>query len=118
MITIIGRNPVLESLRSGQTISDIYIKEGVKFDDKINEILDLAKSSHIRFKFVSKRFLDNISENAVHQGVAAIKVEKVQRRMQAILEEFDIKRIIPKIIYIRGKTRAAARTAGMLMRIK
>jgi len=101
MISILGRNPVLEALRSGQNISDIYIKEGVLIDAKIKEILDLAKSNKVRFKFVSKTFLDKISDGAIHQGVAALKQEKIQPKLNKVLLSFEQNQINPFIIYIR-----------------
>lgn len=101
MITILGRNPVLEALKSGQNISDIYIKEGIKIDDKVSEILNLAKSNKIRFKFVSKRFLDNLSENTIHQGIAATKTEAIKRKLEVILKDFESRGIQPKIVFIR-----------------
>ena len=101
MITILGRNPVLESLRSEQDISDIYIKERTIIDSKIKEILDLAKDRNIRFKFVSRQFLDKVAEGAIHQGVAGIKRDKVAKSLEQILKDLEEKKIDPFIVYIR-----------------
>lgn len=101
MVTIEGRNPVLEAFRAGQIISDVYIKEGVVIDNKISEIMQLAKQTHARYKFVSKKTLDNLSVSGIHQGIIALKQEKLQRGFKEILEELEANKTTPFIIYIR-----------------
>ena len=101
MISVEGRNPVLESLRAGQHISDVYIKEGAIIDDKISEIINLCREKKIRYKFVTKKFLDKISTSEIHQGVIALRLEKKQQGLRAILEQFEDEKIVPFMIYIR-----------------
>jgi 23S rRNA (guanosine2251-2'-O)-methyltransferase len=101
MITIEGRNPVLESLRAGQLITDVYLKEGIVIDSKVGEILDMAKKLNVRFKFVSKKYLDNLSQSGIHQGIIALKHEKMSAGLVGQLKNLEEKGVTPNIIYIR-----------------
>jgi len=89
MVIILGRNTVLESLRSGQPITDLYLKEGIGIDSKVSEILSKAKEGKVRYRFVSKRFLDNMSQGAIHQGIIAVKTEAERISLQKFLESFN-----------------------------
>jgi len=101
MVTIEGRNPVLESLRAKQLITDVYIKEGVVIDSKISEILELCKQQKIRYKFVTKKFLDKLANLAIHQGIIAIRHESKQLGLVEFLEELEQDKKTPFIVYIR-----------------
>ncbi len=65
---ICGRNPVSEALRSGISIDTIYIngENGV-----LGKIRVMAKKNGIVVKDVSSRKLDQMTDGAAHQGVAA-----------------------------------------------
>lgn len=65
---IIGRNPVLEALKSGKPIDSIYIGgEG----GSISVIQKMARDKGIVIKQVSQQKLDQMSGGASHQGVIA-----------------------------------------------
>jgi len=68
---IIGRNPVLMALQSETALDRILIADGIRKDQKIHDILALARRRKVRYQFVPRRKLDDLSEGAVHQGVAA-----------------------------------------------
>ena len=66
---IIGRNPVLEALKSGEIIDTLYISSnggGI-----ISHIVALAKEKNITVKNVSDKKLSSMCENKSHQGVIA-----------------------------------------------
>ncbi|MCT8136413.1 23S rRNA (guanosine(2251)-2'-O)-methyltransferase RlmB [Anaerobacillus sp. CMMVII] len=67
---IVGKNPVLEALRSGHTINKIWIGEGTQ-KGQVNQILDLAKENGIQFQFVPKKKLESLVDATNHQGVVA-----------------------------------------------
>lgn len=67
---IIGRNPVLEAIRSGRSIDKILIKKG-KYEGSIVPIIKKAKEAKILIQEVDKAKLDTISEGENHQGVIA-----------------------------------------------
>lgn len=67
---IIGKNPVLEALRSGHTINKIWIGEGTQ-KGQVNQVIDLAKENGIQFQFVPKKKLESLVDTQNHQGIVA-----------------------------------------------
>lgn len=67
---IIGRNPVLEVLKSGKEIEKLYVQKG-ELKGSINKILGLAQDRNVIVQRVDKNKLDQISHSN-HQGVAAL----------------------------------------------
>ncbi len=66
---IIGRNPVLEALRSGRDMNKILIAEGAQ-KGQIQQVIQLAKKNGVIVQQVPKKKLDQMVEGH-HQGVAA-----------------------------------------------
>lgn len=71
MLSLEGRNVVLEALRAERDLSEILLARGVKVDGKIQEILDLARHQGVEVNRVKRRELDKISQTGVHQGIIA-----------------------------------------------
>lgn len=67
---IIGRNPVLEAIRSGRTIDKILVKKG-KYEGSIVPIIKKAKEAKIIIQEVDRAKLDMIAEGENHQGIIA-----------------------------------------------
>lgn len=67
---VIGRQPVLEALRSGQEINKVLIAKGSR-QGSIREIFALAKEQGIVIQEVERTVLDKLSEGANHQGILA-----------------------------------------------
>lgn len=65
-----GKNPVLEALRSGREMNKVWIAEGVK-KAGIAELLQLAREAGIIVLFVPKNKVDQLTDGANHQGIAA-----------------------------------------------
>jgi 23S rRNA (guanosine2251-2'-O)-methyltransferase len=72
MNLIIGRKPVLEAIKSGETIDHIYILQGQK-GSSIFEIYKLAKQHGIRANEVPPAKFKSFSLDPNTQGVVAIK---------------------------------------------
>ncbi|MFC3885273.1 23S rRNA (guanosine(2251)-2'-O)-methyltransferase RlmB [Bacillus songklensis] len=66
---IIGRNPVLESLRSGREINKIWLAEGAQ-KGPVNQITQLAKQNGVLVQVVPKKKIEQMVEGN-HQGVVA-----------------------------------------------
>lgn len=70
----IGRNAVIELLKSGRTVDRVYIKhdpaEGV-----LGKIISLANENHIPIIETDNRKLDKLADGSVHQGVIAVAAE-------------------------------------------
>lgn len=71
MLSLEGRNVVLEALRAERDLSEILLDRGVKVDGKIQEILGLARQQGVRVNRVKRKELDKISQTGVHQGIIA-----------------------------------------------
>lgn len=67
---VIGRNAVIEALKSDRTIETLYISNN-KLEGSINTIIGLAKENKILIKEVDKKKLDSMCDGEVHQGVIA-----------------------------------------------
>lgn len=67
---IIGRNPVLEAIRSGRSIDKILVKKG-RYEGSIVPIIKKAKEAKILIQEVDRAKLDAIAEGENHQGVIA-----------------------------------------------
>lgn len=68
---IIGRNPVMEALRSGREIEKIFIKKGGA-EGSIVSIIKKARALGITITEVDKQKLDYMSEGGSHQGIVAL----------------------------------------------
>jgi len=68
---VVGRNPVLELLKTEKRVDKIYILKG-DLQGSINKILGIARERKIVVQEVDKKKLDSISEGNAHQGVAAL----------------------------------------------
>ena len=80
---IYGKNAVIEALESGnREFNRILISNTSRADEKIEKIKQLAKESGIVFQFVNKEKLNQIAQEARHQGVIAqiapIKYEELE----------------------------------------
>lgn len=67
---IIGRNPVMEAIRSGRSIDKILIKKG-KYEGSVIPIIKKAKSAGIIIQEVDRSKLDMVAEGENHQGIIA-----------------------------------------------
>ena len=64
-----GKNPVLEALRSERDINKIWIAEGSK-RGQMQQVIRLAKEANVFVQFVPKKKLDEMIDGN-HQGVIA-----------------------------------------------
>ncbi|WP_053364752.1 23S rRNA (guanosine(2251)-2'-O)-methyltransferase RlmB [Bacillus sp. FJAT-27245] len=67
--TIVGKNPVLEALRSKRDINKILIAEGSQ-RGQMQQITELAKEANVIVQYVPKKKIDQLAEGN-HQGVLA-----------------------------------------------
>jgi 23S rRNA (guanosine2251-2'-O)-methyltransferase len=64
---IVGRNPVLEALRAGIAVKRVMVARGVDIDERITEIVELAREARIEVIDINRKELDPYP---AHQGVA------------------------------------------------
>ena len=66
-MTVFGRNPVREALKSGRPIEKIMVQDGAR--NSCSKILALAKDKGVRVEYVPKKVLDKASDGGAHQGI-------------------------------------------------
>lgn len=96
---VVGRNAVMETVKSDRTIECIYIAKGPK-EGSINAILRLARDKKLVIKEVDKKKLDSISGNMVHQGVVAKVTPYKYFEVSDILADAKAKNESPFIIIL------------------
>jgi len=85
MITY-GRNTVIEALKSNFKVTEVYIEETIRSDDKISKLLDLASEKNSKLINISHKKLSKLIGNDEHQGVAC-KVDFFEYKLKDILEK-------------------------------
>lgn len=78
-----GRHAVLEALRAGRVIEEIWIARGVHTRGALEELLGLAKKANVPVRGVARSELDRITRD--HQGVAARVGEYRYAEMEEVL---------------------------------
>lgn len=81
---IVGRNPVLEAVRSGRAIESILVARGSR-NGTVSVILAKAKEKGIVIKEVDPKKLDYMSGTQVHQGIVAVAAVKEYSTVEDIL---------------------------------
>lgn len=98
---VVGRNPVLELLKSDKQIDKLYVLKG-DLQGSINKILGMANDKNIIVQQVDKKKLDSMSEGNAHQGIAALVTGYEYSTIEAILELANSKNEKPFIIILDG----------------
>ena len=83
---IVGRNSVLELLRSGnREIEQILIAQG-RVDPRIQQVLSIAKKKGIRYDFAQRSELDRIEADVPHQGIIAFVGPKSYMDIKTLIQ--------------------------------
>ncbi len=98
---IVGRNPVLEKLRTGKDVEKILVVKG-EYKGSINKIIGIAKDRNIIIQQVDKNKLDQISGNNAHQGVAALVAPYEYSSIDEILNDAKQKGESPFVLILDG----------------
>ncbi len=90
---IVGRNPVIEVLKTDREIEKLYVLKG-ELKGSINKIMGIAKEKNIVVQYVNKNKLDKLSNGGGHQGVIALvspyeysDVDQIFERAKALGED-------------------------------
>lgn len=98
---VVGRNPVLELLKTEKQIDKIYILKG-DLKGSIKKIIGAAKDKGIIIQEVDKRKLDEIGEGEVHQGVAALVTGFEYSTLEDILKKAESLNEVPFVVILDG----------------
>ena len=96
---IVGRNPVLEALKSGRSINKILLS---KTSHGTEEIIRLAKSKGVVFEFVERSVLDRGARDTKHQGVVAFVSPAKYVEIEDLLAIAQSKNEMPFIVLLDG----------------
>ena len=66
---LVGRNPVVEALRSQVPSTALYVAHGIEVDDRIKEIMRTAGDRGIAILEISRAELDRMTGGVLHQGI-------------------------------------------------
>lgn len=94
---IIGRNPVIELLKSGKDIQSVLIAKGER-EGSIKKIISLCRQNKVVLKTVDRKKLDLMCSGANHQGVAATVPQHEYALVEDILNYAEEKGEDPFII--------------------
>lgn len=100
-VYVVGRNPVLELLKTDKEIDKIYVLKG-DLQGSIKKIIGAAKDKNIIIQEVDKFKLDSMSDGTVHQGVAALVTGFDYSSVDDILEKAEKLNQKPLIIILDG----------------
>ncbi|HJV47584.1 MAG TPA: 23S rRNA (guanosine(2251)-2'-O)-methyltransferase RlmB [Bacillota bacterium] len=87
---LIGKNPVLEALRSGRSMNKIWIAEG-SLKGPMNQVMTLAKEAKLQVQLVPRKKLDQLAEGGAHQGVIAFVAAYEYAEVEDILAKANEK---------------------------
>ncbi|MCQ4638357.1 23S rRNA (guanosine(2251)-2'-O)-methyltransferase RlmB [Anaerovorax odorimutans] len=98
--TIIGRNAVMEALKSGREIEKLIVAKGA--EGSIRKITGMAKDKKIPIHYSDKQTLDRIAAGKNHQGIAAQVSQYTYCEVEDILELASQRGEDPFIIILDG----------------
>lgn len=103
--TVTGRNSVLEALRTKIPATTFYIAQRVEMDDRVKEMLSIARNREIPVLEVTRQELDRMAGfDGVHQGVA-LKVPPYEyAHPQDLLEQVIDRGEMPLFVALDGIT--------------
>lgn len=82
---VYGKNPVKELLQNNRPVNKIHIQNGFKEQ----KIVEMAKETQMQIKWCDKSFLDKITENGNHQGIAVMVSPKAYTDLDDILQNVE-----------------------------
>ena len=95
---IVGRNPVVEALRAGVAVKRVMVARGIDIDERVTEIMELARESRIEVIEVNRKELDPYP---AHQGVALKVAPYKFRPLNEALQKISG---VPLIVALDGVT--------------
>ena len=97
---LVGRNPIIEALKSGRKIDRIMILKDA--EGSVRKIVGMAREKNIVINYADRSTLDRITGGAPHQGVAAYASDFEYCEPEDILKAAAEKGEPPFIIVLDG----------------
>jgi 23S rRNA (guanosine2251-2'-O)-methyltransferase len=83
---LFGRNAIIESLRGPRKPTRLWIADGVREDERIDTILELARGKEVLVDTVPRNLLDDLTQGANHQGTALETEEFPYADLEDVIE--------------------------------
>ena len=96
---LIGRNAVIEAIRSGRGINKLLIADGDK-EGSVKEVISLAKEQGIVIQFVERSKIEGIAGGLRHQGVLAYVAPVAYSDLETILQAAETKGEAPFLLLL------------------
>lgn len=96
---LIGRNAVIEAIRSGRGINKLLIADGDK-EGSVKEVISLAKEQGIVIQFVERSKIEGIAGGLRHQGVLAYVAPVAYSDLETILQAAEAKGEAPFLLLL------------------
>lgn len=109
---VIGRNPVLELLKSERPIEKIYIQQGMKGEFEI-ELRNLLKGKNIPVSHVHPAKLNGITSQN-HQGVIAVTSLIDYTELEDLIDKIYFEGEVPSLLFLDSIT--DIRNVGSIIR--
>lgn len=98
---LIGRNPIMEGLRSGREIDKLLVAKGAA-EGSIKKIIAMAREKGIPVQQVERQKLNELAEGETHQGVIALAAAHHYVELEEILDKAKKKGTDPFLIILDG----------------
>ena len=102
---IIGRNAVMEALRTDREIERLIVlrqKPGAKAEGSLKKILAKARDRHIPVDYADRAGLDRIVGGGTHQGVIATVSDYEYRTVEDLMRTAEERNETPFLIILDG----------------
>ncbi|OGC19911.1 23S rRNA (guanosine(2251)-2'-O)-methyltransferase RlmB [candidate division WOR-1 bacterium RIFOXYC2_FULL_37_10] len=96
---ILGKNSIIEALKSGRPINKIFIAKGLH---GIEEVVNQVRQKKILYEFLDRSELDRIAKNAKHQGLIATVSPAIYVSVEEIMAVAESKKEPLFIILLDG----------------
>lgn len=97
---IIGRNPVMEALKSGREIEKLMmIKDG---EGSLVKISAIAKDRNVPIQYMDRQSLSRLAEGGAHQGVIAVAAAYGYWELEDLLDRAEAQDEPPFLILLDG----------------
>lgn len=96
---IVGKNPVIEALRSGRSINKIWIAEGSQ-KGVSGQVMALAKEAGVTVQIVPRKKLDQAAEGESHQGILAYIAAYDYTELDDILAKAEASGQLPFLVIL------------------
>ena len=96
---LIGRNAVIEAIRSGRGINKLLLADGDK-EGSVKEVISLAKEQGIVIQFVERSKIEGIAGGLRHQGVLAYVAPVAYSDLETILQAAENKGEAPFLLLL------------------